>query len=397
MTAASYLVASVPLRLATSGVMVALPILAATEFDDLALGGQLVAATLGPSVLAAPLVGVILDRTRRPSHWMLAGAVLTAASYALTAALGDVPIPLVMIALVLSGIAAPFFMGGLSSFVADEFPDARRGYAHDALSYNVGSVGGPALVAVLAVAGYARTALLVLGAICLLGCAGLFALRLTPRPAPGVGALRTMATGLRHLVAHRPIAIVTLSGTLSQLGAGGLAVAAVAVAIERSGSAERAAWIVTAFAVGGLLGALAAAARRWGSAPPIVVMGAGFAATGVATMVAAIDLGLAWTVAAIGVSGLFTASSAAAMLLLRKEQSPLAVRSQVFTVGSGLRASAAAGGAAVAGALAHASGGTLLAVIGAVWVLSALVLLAYPRGAVPLATGPIPTGAASSS
>ena len=55
MTAASYLVASVPLRLATSGVMVALPILAATEFDDLALGGQLVAATLGPSVLAAPL------------------------------------------------------------------------------------------------------------------------------------------------------------------------------------------------------------------------------------------------------------------------------------------------------------------------------------------------------
>ena len=156
---------------------------------------------------------------------MLAGAVLTAASYALTAALGDVPIPLVMIALVLSGIAAPFFMGGLSSFVADEFPDARRGYAHDALSYNVGSVGGPALVAVLAVAGSARTALLVLGAICLLGCAGLFALRLTPRPAPGVGALRTMATGLRHLVAHRPIAIVTLSGTLSQLGAGGLAVA----------------------------------------------------------------------------------------------------------------------------------------------------------------------------
>ena len=93
MTAASYLVASVPLRLATSGVMVALPILAATEFDDLALGGQLVAATLGPSVLAAPLVGVILDRTRRPSHWMLAGAVLTAASYALTAALGDVPRP----------------------------------------------------------------------------------------------------------------------------------------------------------------------------------------------------------------------------------------------------------------------------------------------------------------
>ncbi|WP_294180771.1 MFS transporter [uncultured Schumannella sp.] len=397
LTAASYLAASVPLRLATSGVMVALPILAATELGDLALGGQLVAATLGPSVLAAPLVGVTLDRTRHPRRWMLAGAGVTAAAFALAASLGSVPTPLVMLALVASGMFAPFFMGGLSSFVADEFVDARRGYAHDALSYNVGSVGGPALVAVLAVAGSPRTALLVLAAIGLLGCAGLFALRLAPRPAPRVGAVRTMATGMRHLVAHRPIAIVTLSGTLSQLGAGGLAVAAVAVALERAGSAERAAWVVTAFAIGGLLGALAVAARRWGSAPPIVVMGAGFAATGVATVVAAIDLGFVWTVAAIGVSGLFTASSAAAMLLLRKEQSPLAVRSQVFTVGAGLRASAAAAGAAIAGAMAHASGGVLLATIGGVWVISALVLLAYPRNAVPLATGPIPTGAASSS
>ncbi len=77
-------------------------------------------------------------------------------------------------------------------------------------------------------------------------------------------------------------------------------------------------------------------------------MGVGFAATGVFT-VAAADLGTAWTVVAIGVSGLFTAPSASAMLLIRKQQSPPTLRSQVFTVGAGFRAAAAAAGAAVAG------------------------------------------------
>jgi Cys-tRNA synthase (O-phospho-L-seryl-tRNA:Cys-tRNA synthase) len=73
------------------------------------------------------------------------------------------------------------------------------------------------------------------------------------------------------------------------------------------------------------------------------------------------------------------------MLLLRKQQSPPSLRSQVFTVGSGLRATAAAVGAAVAGLAAGWDAGILIAVIGAVWVVSALLMLGCPRGTAPLA------------
>jgi len=114
------------------------------------------------------------------------------------------------------------------------------------------------------------------------------------------------------------------------------------------------------------------------------VMLVGFAGTGLLTVVAAADLGLPWTIAAIALSGVCTGPSTAAMLLLRKQQSPPVVRSQVFTVGSGLRATAAAVGAALAGLVAGVDAGTLIAVIGLIWVASALVMFGYPRGAAPI-------------
>jgi len=93
---------------------------------------------------------------------------------------------------------------------------------------------------------------------------------------------------------------------------------------------------------------------------------------------------LPWTIVAIALSGLCTGPSTAAMLLLRKQQSPAVVRSQVFTVGSGLRTTAAALGAAIAGQAAGLDAGTLIGVIGVIWVVSALVMLGYPRGVDPI-------------
>lgn len=110
-------------------------------------------------------------------------------------------------------------------------------------------------------------------------------------------------------------------------------------------------------------------------------MGVGFAATGVFTVLAALDIGTTWTIAAIGVSGLFTAASSAAMLLIRKQQSPPSLRSQVFTVGAGLRAAAAAAGAAVAGLAAGFGAEALIVAIGLVWIASGAMLVAYPKGA----------------
>jgi hypothetical protein len=115
------------------------------------------------------------------------------------------------------------------------------------------------------------------------------------------------------------------------------------------------------------------------AAPP-VRMAIGFALTGAATLGAAIEIGLPWTIALVGLSGLFTAAPTAAMLMLRRTLSPEGTVAQVFTVSAALRVGAGAGGTALAGAAAGVSPFLLLAASGAVWLVAAAVMaLAYPR------------------
>lgn len=388
-----YLATSIPLRLASAGSIVAIPILAVQELGDVAVGGALVAASLAPAVVAAPLVGAALDRSRRPRWLVFAGAVVTVTGFAAAALLGVVPIAVIAVLLVVAGIGAPFYFGGLSSFVTDEIVGEHKAYAYDALSYNIASVAGPGIVAVAALSGSNRLGMWLMAAAAAVGAVGALALRLQARPAASESVARTIASGTRHLALHRPLAIVTTAGTVATLGQGALPIAAVALSLERASSADEAAVIVTAFALGGLAGALVAAVRPPSRFTPQLVMGGGFALIGVFTLLAVPSLGLVWTVVAIGLSGVFTASSSAAMLMLRKQQSPIGVRSQVFTIGSGLRAMSTAVGAAVAGALAGLDAGVLIAGVGAVWLVAAAILLGYPRGAVALDAGdPSSTG-----
>lgn len=373
-----YLAASTPPRLAIAGSAVAIPILAVQEMHDVGLGGALVAVSLGPSVLAAPIAGAALDRARHPRALVAASGLLTAIALAMAAFLGQIPLQAAFAALAVAGAVSPFYMGGLSSFVADEIPDERRAFAYDALSYNLSAVAGPALVAITVTFFPAQAALGVLSAAAFLGALGATAIRLPSHAAAGGPVWRTVAAGLRQIFGHRPLAVVTASSTLSQLGQGGLAVAAIALSIERIGSPGEGALLVTAFAVGSLLGALYETARPTRARPHAVMM-AGFLATGLLTVVAALDLGTIWTVGAIGLSGVFTASTAAAMLFLRNRLSPPRLRSQIFTVGAGLRASASAAGAGLAGSATGLSGGLSVAGIGLVWVASAALMAAYPK------------------
>lgn len=382
MGVATYLIAATPPRLAVGGITVALPVLAVEVLGDVAVGGLLAAAALGPSIVAAPVAGAMLDRSRRPGALVAGAGAAMVAAFTVAAFLGPVPVWLAAVALVLAGTTTPFVFGGLSSFVTEGIPDERRAYAIDALAYNLGAVIGPAAVAAAVALGSARAATLLMAGFALLGVIGILPLRL--HPLAGSRAPRSMLTmiaaGFRHIALHRPLAVITASGTLSQFGSGGLAIAAVALAVSRTGDPAEGPIIVTAFAIGGLLGALWNS-RRPSRRAPEWVMGAGFAATGVFTVLAAIDVGPTWAIAAIGVSGLFTASSSAAMLLIRKQQSPPSLRSQVFTVGAGLRAAAAAAGAAVAGVAAGVGAEALIVAIGVVWIASGAMLLAYPKGA----------------
>ncbi|MDQ0862859.1 MFS transporter [Arthrobacter globiformis] len=362
-----------------AGSAVAIPILAVQQLNDVGIGGALVAVSLGPSVLAAPLAGAALDRARRPALLVAASGVFTALAFAVTAFLGQLPLPLVFTCLGVAGAASPFYMGGLSSFVADVIPGGRRAFAFDALSYNVSAVAGPAFVAIMAVFLPGGAALAVLSATAAAGAVSVAVIGLKPHAAPRVSPWEAVAAGLHRIFSHRPLAVVTAASTLTQLGQGGLAIAAVALSIERIGSPSDGALVVTSFAVGSLLGALFETVRPSRARPQAVMM-AGFLATGLLTVGAAVDIGTAWTVVAIGLSGVFTASTAAAMLFLRNHLSPPHLRSQIFTVGAGFRASASAGGAALAASATGFGGALSLVVVGTVWVVSAALMAAYPRG-----------------
>lgn len=381
MTAFGYLAASIPLRMAVAGSVVAIPILAVQQVNNVGVGGALVAAFLGPSVLVAPAAGAALDRARHPGMWIAAAGIMTAIALMSTAFFGQIPLPVAVFLLILAGVSSPFYMGGLSSFASNTIPDARRAFAYDALSYNFSAVAGPAFVAITVSLAPAGVSLGALAAAAALGGAIVNVIGLEPRPVTQISPWRAVVSGLQRIFGYRPLTIVTAASTLSQLGQGALAIAAVTLSMDRRGSPSEGALVVVAFAIGSLLGALLETIHPTRARPHIVMM-AGFFGTGLLTMAAAFDFGTTWAVIAIGASGAFTACTSAALLFLRSQLSPPHLKSQVFTVGAGLRTSASAAGAALAASTTGLGGAKALIAIGLVWVMSAVIMATYPR-AVP--------------
>ncbi|MCU1436951.1 MAG: transporter [Naasia sp.] len=365
------------LRLGIEGGRVTLAVLAVEQAGSVALGGVLIAALLAPSVVIAPLAGVLFDRSRSPGRLLVGAGGVTAVGLALSALLGILPAPVVVVVLIITGCCAPAFMGALSAFAADVIPDRERAFAADAFAYNASGVAGPALAALAMTVGSSRLALGAFAVIALTaaGVAATMPLPARPRPTAVETVLTDVGRGLRHMVAHRPLAVATLASTLTMVGAGAFPIAAVGLALERLGTAGGAGWILTAFALGGLVGALLIAWRPVRRVDPTVVMLAAFAATGVGTVVAGLLPGYAAALAAVAVAGLFTAPGITALFAIRQRESPSAVRSQVFTVGAGLRTSAGAVGAAIGGAVAGIGGGPLTVLVGVVWLVSAALLL----------------------
>ncbi|MHA7984424.1 MFS transporter [Rathayibacter sp. CAU 1779] len=394
MPSARYLSVAVPLRLASAGTAAALPVLAVQQMHSVAIGGGLVAASLAPSVLAAPFAGVLLDRSRHPTRLMVLSGLVTAVAFALAAFLGQVPTPLVVVVLIVAGAVTPFFMGGMSSFVTDAIPGpAERAFGADALAYNIGSVAGPAIAAAAITLGSGRIAMLVLAAIAAVGTLACLLLELPPHPEhpDRSSVLREIARGSRFIATHRPLAVVTASGTLNQLGQGALPIAAIGIALTTTRHESDAAWVVTSFAIGALVGSLAVTVRPIRRIPAAVVMAAAAVVTGLLTIAAGLVPGLPAAIVLVGLSGIATGPGVAAMLLLRTRHSPRQLRSQVFTVAAGLRATAAAVGAGLAGLLPSGTAGMLLALIGICWLASAGILAPYPRRPAPVDDSVTPT------
>jgi len=368
----TYLAVAVLVRLADEGARVALVLLALDRTGRASLGGALVAALLVPQVVAAPVVGRVADRTAHPRA--LAAACLAGFGVALIGCAGLVgraPDLLALVVAALGGCVAPMAFGGLSGQLRSLVPDRSisRAYSLDVVTYNSAGVLGPAIAGALTAVWSAAAALGVLGGCALVASSGAAWLPLVGREGRAVAG-GGLLVGLSALFRRRPLRAVTLGTTLGVLGFGAMPIAAALLAGDRHGLAGA---LVSAFALGSLIGSVVHA--RWpltvGSAERTVVLA--LIAMAVPLPLAAVADAAPIRLAAVAVSGFFSGPMTAAMFASRDRWTSVAEHTQAFTVAAGLRITAAAAGSALAGAMAVLGGPALLLGIAAGQLLGAAV------------------------
>ncbi|WP_216651515.1 MFS transporter [Actinomadura litoris] len=379
----AYLAVAFLARLAEEGVAVTVVLLAAERTGSPASGAFALTAWMAPHVLAAPLTGGLAARVRRPRAFYSAALCGYAASLAAVAVLlGRAPVALVLVAAAAGGACGPVVSGGLSSLVAGlapEGPGRTRAYALDAASYNAASVAGPAVAGVLTGAVSAGAASLVLACAPAVAAALTAALplvaagRATDPPERAAGLRADLTSGLAAVWRTRELRAITMVTCLAFVGVGGLTTTAALLARAR-GHEEGGGVLMTAFAVGALAGSLAVA-RRGTRLSAERTAGLSLLATGAVLAAAAIAPSFALVTVAFVTAGLMDGPLLTATLRLRADHAPPGTRPQVFTIGAGLKITAAAAGAALTGAAAGLPAAALLLAIAALHVAAALL---YP-------------------
>lgn len=373
-----YLTAAALARTADEGARVALVMLAAQRADSPALGGALVAALMVPHVAAAPVAGALADAVRRRRLFHGGGVALYGVALAALAALVGRTGDLVVLALAAAaGCVAPLVTGGLTSLLGELLPKDRltRAFSADAVSYNLAGICGPAAAA-LGTATSAALALAVLGAGATAGGLLLFSLRLRPRSGMRAREARPrpadLLSGAAVLVRDRPLRSVTWASSVGQLGVGALPVVSVLLA-RRYEAPWATGGLMTAFAVGALAGSLGYAYRPVGGERPERVVLWGLLGTAFPLAAVPWSWHVLVTTVLFAAAGFCTGPLFSALLASRERYAPAAVRTQVFTLGAGLKSTFAAAGAAAAGALSGLGAAPLSLGIAACQVAAAAV------------------------
>ncbi|MFG2617650.1 MFS transporter [Streptomyces sp. NPDC048507] len=393
-----YLAAALAARFASEGMGLAVVLLALERTGSAAHGAFVLTAWLAPHVLAAPLAGTLASRVRRP-RLFYAGSLagFTTAVAALAVLLGRAPTPAVLAVAVLGGGCGPTVTGGLSSLVASLVPagpQRDKAYAWDASTYNAAAVTAPAAVGLVAVPVSAAYAMAVLAASAALSAALAASLPYKtpyadPRDpdAPPAAPRAGPGAGLAALWRVRELRAITSATTLAFVGIGSLTTTSVLLAAGL-GSPGAGGVLMTAFAVGALAGSLTLG--RMTSVAPARLARRAMAGTGLALAAAAFAPGVGWTAAAFAAAGVCDGPLLTATLRIRSAHAPDGVRAQVFTLGAGLKLTAASAGAALVGLAAAAPPRSLLlAIAGLQLAAAALHALVRVPGAqsAPPSTG----------
>jgi MFS family permease len=371
-----YTTAAALARLADEGSRVALLLHVLAVGRGAAFGGLLVGALMVPHVLAAPLVGALADAVRRRRLLYVGGLLGFAAGFTGAALLADPAPAAAFVAAVLAGCCAPLLIGGLSSLLGELAGDRLpRAFGLDATSYSLAGIVGPALAAVVAGWAGALWAVGVLAVSCALAAAIVVSLPVPDRTRPSTPRRRGRA--LTALWREPPLAAVTAASTVSQLGFGALPIVAALLAAGLHDPALTG-LTLSAFAAGNLVSSLAYARLPVRRLRPERLMLAGLVAMSLPFAVLPLVGGRWPTLALFVVAGLINGPLFASLLVVRDREAPPEARTQVFTIGAGLKVTAAAAGVALAG-LATGHGTTVLLL-----AVAASQLLAGGLGAVLL-------------
>jgi MFS family permease len=323
-------------------------------------GSGLLACLTIAGAAGGPLLGALLDRSRRPGRLLAA----TLAAYALgivalQAAVGRLPTPALAAIALLAGLFGPAVAGGWTAQLPRVVTgrELDRGSALDGLTFSAASLAGPALAAGVAAGIGVRAAVL--------AAAGLVVLAVPPacslsryRPAASAGAppgdrmslRRQMAEGFTVIVARRPLLRATVTSAVSYAGIGMLLVCCPLLGAQRLGGAARGALLISATAVASLA-ANAILSRRPGGGRPDTRVLASTLVIGASMAAAALAPG--WlTLAAVALGGAGEGPQLTALLAVRHRETPAHLRGQVYTTAASLKIGGLAAGAALAGPLA---------------------------------------------
>ena len=322
------------------------------------LAGLTVAAAVG-----GPVFGVLMDRSPRPDRVLTA----TLSAYALgiiavAAAVGRLPVPLVILMALAAGLFNPAVAGGWTSQLPRIVTGTvlGRGFALDAMTYSAASLAGPALAAVIAAALGARAAAVIAAALVALAVPS--ACSLSRNPAAQDGGPRSVprrqvAAGFAAILNRRPLLRATVTSVVSYAGIGMLLVCCPVLGAQRLGGSARGALLISAIAAASLI-ANGILARRSPRGQPDARVLAGTLVIGVSMAAAALLPSGApgWlTMAAVALGGAGEGPQLTALFAVRHRESPEHLRGQIFTTAASLKVGGLAAGAALAGPLAGRS------------------------------------------
>ncbi|WP_426514333.1 MFS transporter [Dactylosporangium sp. McL0621] len=195
---------------------------------------------------------------------------------------------------------------------------------------------------------------------------------------PRVSFVEDLRAGFRAIVVSRPLLAVTAASCVGAFGHGMMPSIAVLLGVAH-GHPAGGGLLVTAIGLGALAGSLLMARRPVAIAPHRVVVGC-LVVTGV--VLASVPLVSSWAgvVGLFAVAGLFDGPLFTSLLQVRASEAPARARTQVFTLGAGVKLSAAAIGAAVFAGVGGWPLWVLLVGLGGTQVVAAVVGVALLAG-----------------